>query len=61
MYRAILVLLDGSAFGEQALPRALSIARRAGATMRLAHVHTDAVVHTADVPVLLKRPYVTAV
>jgi nucleotide-binding universal stress UspA family protein len=39
MYRAILVPLDGSAFGEQALPLALSIARRAGATVRLAHVH----------------------
>jgi nucleotide-binding universal stress UspA family protein len=39
MYRAILVPLDGSAFGEQALPVALSIARRAGATVRLAHVH----------------------
>jgi nucleotide-binding universal stress UspA family protein len=39
MYRAILVPLDGSAFGEQALPVALSIARRADATVRLAHVH----------------------
>jgi nucleotide-binding universal stress UspA family protein len=39
MYRAILVPLDGSAFGEQALPLALSIARRAGATLCLAHVH----------------------
>jgi nucleotide-binding universal stress UspA family protein len=39
MYRAILVPLDGSAFGEQALPVALSIARRAGATVRLAHAH----------------------
>ncbi len=39
MYRAILVPLDGSAFGEQALPVALSIARRADATLRLAHAH----------------------
>jgi nucleotide-binding universal stress UspA family protein len=39
MYRTILVPLDGSAFGEQALPVALGIARRAGATVRLAHVH----------------------
>ena len=39
MYRTILVPLDGSAFGEQALPVALSIARRAGATVRLAHAH----------------------
>jgi nucleotide-binding universal stress UspA family protein len=39
MYRTILVPLDGSAFGEQALPVALSIAQHAGATVRLAHVH----------------------
>lgn len=40
MYHTLLVLLDGSEFGEQALPLALSIARRAGATLHLAHVHS---------------------
>jgi nucleotide-binding universal stress UspA family protein len=39
MYRSLLVPLDGSAFGEQALPFALSIARRAGAAVQLVHVH----------------------
>jgi nucleotide-binding universal stress UspA family protein len=39
MYRTILVPLDGSEFGEQALPVALSIAKRAGASMQLAHVY----------------------
>src|SRR5262249_51238501 len=39
MYRSLLVPLDGSQFGEQALPLALTIARRAGATLRLVHVH----------------------
>jgi nucleotide-binding universal stress UspA family protein len=39
MYRSILVPLDGSAFGEQALPLALTIARRSGANLRLATVH----------------------
>lgn len=39
MYRSILVPLDGSAFGEQALPWALSIARRASASVKLALVH----------------------
>lgn len=39
MYRSILVPLDGSAFGEQALPLALSLARRAGASVEVAHVH----------------------
>jgi nucleotide-binding universal stress UspA family protein len=39
MYRSILVPLDGSAFGEQALPLALNIARLAKASLRLVHVH----------------------
>ena len=39
MIRSILVPLDGSPFGEQALPLALSIARRAGASLQLVHVH----------------------
>lgn len=40
MIRTILVPLDGSAFGEQALPLALSLARRAKAHVELLHVHT---------------------
>lgn len=40
MIRTILVPLDGSNFGEQALPMALSIARRAQARLELIHVHT---------------------
>jgi nucleotide-binding universal stress UspA family protein len=40
MYRSILVPLDGSTFGEHALPYALSLAERAGAPVHLAHVHT---------------------
>jgi nucleotide-binding universal stress UspA family protein len=39
MYRSILVPLDGSSFGEHALPLALSLAGRAGAHLHLAHVH----------------------
>jgi nucleotide-binding universal stress UspA family protein len=39
----MLVPLDGSSFGEQALPLAVSLARKAGATLRLAHVHTPVV------------------
>jgi nucleotide-binding universal stress UspA family protein len=34
-----MVPLDGSAFGEHALPLAMSIARRAGASVQLVHVH----------------------
>lgn len=40
MFRSLLVPLDESPFGEQALPFALSIARRAGAALEVAHVHT---------------------
>jgi nucleotide-binding universal stress UspA family protein len=40
MYRSILVPLDGSTFGEHALPLALGLARRSGASLRLLHVHT---------------------
>jgi nucleotide-binding universal stress UspA family protein len=39
MFHSILVALDGSAFGEQALPLALELARRAGANLQLVHVH----------------------
>lgn len=41
MYHSILVPLDGSPFGEHALPMALSLARRAGAQLHLAHVHAS--------------------
>jgi nucleotide-binding universal stress UspA family protein len=39
MYRSLLVPLDGSLFGEHALPLALSIARRAHASLQVVHVH----------------------
>src|SRR5689334_2307827 len=38
MYRTIMVPLDGSSFGEYALPLVLGIARRAGARVELVHV-----------------------
>ena len=38
MFRTILVALDGSAASEHALPLAVSLARRAEATLRLVHV-----------------------
>src|SRR6516162_5446152 len=40
MYRSILVPLDGSTFGEHALPAALSLARRAGGSLHVMLVHT---------------------
>lgn len=38
-FRTLLVPLDGSLLAEHALPHALAIARRTGATIRLVHVH----------------------
>ena len=58
MYRTILVPLDGSVFGEHALPLALGIARRSSATVQLVHVCTPPpYANLADgLPALLKRP-----
>ncbi len=40
MIRSILVPLDGSTFGEHALPLAMSMARRMEASLNLIHVHS---------------------
>jgi len=40
MIRSILVPLDGSTFGEHALPLAMSMARRLDASLNLIHVHS---------------------
>jgi nucleotide-binding universal stress UspA family protein len=45
MFRTVVVPLDGSPFAEQALPYALGIVRRAGATLDLVHVHVLDVSH----------------
>ena len=39
MYSAIVVPLDGSTFGDRALPMAVALARRSDATLDLVHVH----------------------
>jgi nucleotide-binding universal stress UspA family protein len=39
MFRTVLTPLDGSPFGEHALPLALAIARRSGGSLRLLNVH----------------------
>jgi nucleotide-binding universal stress UspA family protein len=48
MYRTILVPLDGSAFGEYALPLALGIARRAAAPVQLVHACTPPQAHVPE-------------
>jgi nucleotide-binding universal stress UspA family protein len=42
MYRTILVPLDGTPFGEHALPPALALASQTGARLHLTHVHVPA-------------------
>jgi nucleotide-binding universal stress UspA family protein len=52
MYQSILVPLDGSTFGEHALPLAASIARPAGCTLLLAHVHEPTSIYSDEAPYL---------
>jgi nucleotide-binding universal stress UspA family protein len=72
MIRSVMVPLDGSRFGEQALPLAAAIARQSGAALQLVHkhvppapVHPDSVL--ADDPRLdprsrkLERGYLDAI
>ena len=49
MFRTILVPLDGSAFGEHALPLACEIAHRTGAKLLLTHVHLPVTVLASEV------------
>ena len=44
MYRSILVPVDGSLPSEQSLPYAVALARRSGASLQLAYVHTPLIV-----------------
>jgi nucleotide-binding universal stress UspA family protein len=53
MYRTLLVPLDGSPFGEQALPLALSLARRSGAKLELLHVMAPLATMHAEGPLYL--------
>ncbi|HEU5099137.1 MAG TPA: universal stress protein, partial [Roseiflexaceae bacterium] len=55
MYRTILVPLDGSAFGEYALPLALGVARQSAASVQLVHVHTPEA-YSIDVPPITPPP-----
>jgi nucleotide-binding universal stress UspA family protein len=50
MYHNILVPLDGSTFGEHALPLALNLAQKSGATLHLTHVLLPLSAIFADAP-----------
>jgi len=55
MYKSILTPLDGSSFAEHALPLALSIARRGGATLRLLHVQEPLASAYGETPFFLEN------
>lgn len=47
MYRTLLVPLDGSPFGEQALPLAVALAHKANALVEVVHVHSPSEYYSA--------------
>ncbi len=57
MFRTILTPLDGSTFGEHALPLALGIARRSGAGLRLIHVVPPPATLYSESPLFLDDSY----
>jgi nucleotide-binding universal stress UspA family protein len=56
MFRTIMVPLDGSPFGEYALPLALSMARRSGAEVELIHVYTLPIPIVSTNGLMIPRP-----
>jgi nucleotide-binding universal stress UspA family protein len=56
MYRRILVPLDGTRYSEHALPHAIAIATRTGATLELVHVHHHRE-HDSDLAALPQYQY----
>jgi nucleotide-binding universal stress UspA family protein len=54
MYRNVMVSLDGSTFGEHALPLALDVSRKSGATLRLTHVLSPAASVYGEAPLFLE-------
>jgi nucleotide-binding universal stress UspA family protein len=56
MYGAILVPLDGSTFGEAALPTAIELARLAGARLHIAHVRSEWPLMWGEVPANVAAP-----
>ena len=57
MFHTILTPLDGSTFGEHALPLALSIARRSGAAVRLLNVQPTPATVYSETPLFIDDSY----
>jgi nucleotide-binding universal stress UspA family protein len=49
MFHSLLIALDGTPFGENALPLAISVARRSGAKLELVHLHVPRSGGTAEI------------
>lgn len=59
MFRSIIVPLDGSEFGEYAIPYAISLSRRTGGIVKLVHVHQRDVPMTVRPLPSYELPHVT--
>jgi len=55
MFHTILTPLDGSILGEHAIPLALSIARRSGASLKLLHVQPAPASIYSESPLFLEN------
>lgn len=60
MFRSMMVPVDGSAFAEHALPTAVELAKRTGATLHLVRVHQPPVVAAAESPVIMDTDWLDA-
>jgi nucleotide-binding universal stress UspA family protein len=58
MLTSLMVPLDGSIFAEHALPAAIDLARRTGATLHLVRVHQPPVLPSPDAPVIVDVDWV---
>jgi nucleotide-binding universal stress UspA family protein len=60
MIESILVPLDGSIFAEHAMPAAIDLARRNGATLHLVRVHQPPILPSPDAPVIVDAAWTEA-
>jgi nucleotide-binding universal stress UspA family protein len=61
MIESILVPLDGSIFAEHALPAAIDLAKRNGATLHLVRVHQPPILPSPDAPVIVDTAWIEAI
>jgi nucleotide-binding universal stress UspA family protein len=60
MFRSLMVPVDGSAFAEHALPPAVDLAKRTGATLHLVRVHQPPVLPAPEAPLIVDTGWLEA-